>query len=121
MKRKFAAVTVLAIIGSFLGCPHGTDVSPMPPTVSDQDQCAPACANLQKLGCEVGKPIDMKKACAVDVDCDSNQTCAAGRCVVSCERFCRDTENVGVWLSPECVSHITSCDQVENCPAPVRK
>jgi hypothetical protein len=116
MKKKIAAVTILSIVACFLGCPHTNEITPMPPKITDQDQCAPACANLQKLGCEEGKPIDMKRACSADTDCDSHQTCAAGRCTASCETFCRSTENAGVWLDPVCVSKITSCGQIDSCP-----
>lgn len=93
----------------------------MPPQITDQDQCAPACANLQKLGCDEGKPIDMKKACLRDADCDSRQSCTAGTCTASCETFCRSTENEGVWLDPVCVSKITACSQIDTCPATVKK
>ena len=110
------------MIGSvgYLGCPH-TEVTPMPPTVTDQNLCPAACANLQKLGCDEGKPIDMKRACLKDGDCDTNQSCSAGTCTASCEAFCRSTENEGVWLDPGCVSRITSCKQIDSCPVPVKK
>ena len=121
MFRKISAFSIILIVSVFLGCPHPTEITPMPPTVTDQDQCTPACVHLRELNCDEGKPIDMKKSCYTDHDCDSHQDCLFGRCTVPCEDFCRATENEGVFLDPTCVVKITSCDQIDSCPASVIK
>jgi hypothetical protein len=105
----------------FVGCPKSLGVTSQPPVVTDQDQCVPACAKLKELHCADGEPIDMKKSCVIQAECGPGQTCSGGTCHASCEQFCRDTEDQGVWLDPICVSQITSCDQVDSCPTPQPK
>lgn len=122
----------LVVIGLFLSmgssCKTNSGmITPNPPVVTDQDHCAAACANLQKLSCQEGDPIVTGTSCKVDQDCkdpdgnwDVYQQCSTvGHCMVSCVNFCITTENSGVWLDPGCVEKITSCDQVDSCPAPV--
>jgi hypothetical protein len=102
-------------------------ITPNPPVVTDQSDCASACDNLKFLGCKEGNPIDMGTTCHVDADCkdvhgvtDTTQACSAlGTCMTTCVNFCTVTENQGVWLDPSCVAKVTSCDQIEQCPAPV--
>ena len=102
----------------FVGCPKNPGVTPQPPVITDQDKCQAACANLQHLGCDEGNPIDMHTKCLITADCASGQTCSAlGTCMVTCVQFCIDTENQGVWLDPACVASITSCSQIDQCPA----
>ena len=123
MTKKLSAVTMVLIAVNIFGCPKTfTGVTPQPPEVTDQAKCKEACDHIgpKGLNCEEGMPIDMKKLCKVDVDCDTNQTCnVAGHCEVSCERFCIDTENQGVWLDPVCVAGVKTCSEIDKCPAPV--
>lgn len=95
-------------------------ITPVPPVIVDQDKCQLACDNLKLLNCDEGKDIQMKTKCLIDAECAAGQTCsqASGFCVTPCAVFCRDTEEQGVWLDPNCVAHITACDQIENCPVP---
>lgn len=122
-KKTFTKVTTtLAIAGATaaacLGCPPtNSPVTPQPPVVTDQVQCAAACANLQRLGCDEGNPIDMHTKCDARITCPTGQACSAlGTCMVTCTQFCIDTENAGVWLDPVCVSKITACNQIDQCP-----
>lgn len=97
-----------------------------PPVITDQSSCAAACNHMASLECEEAEPINMGTACHVDVDCknvdgmsDPSQTCSpTGTCTTSCTNFCIAIENQGVWLDPECVAKITSCNQISTCPAP---
>lgn len=111
MKNKLARVAMVLFITIFVGCPWNRTVTPIPPVVTDQDMCAAACENLQRLHCPEGDPIDMGKACLLDVECQASH-CLKGRCTATCEQFCRDTENAGVWLNPTFAKTITRCDQL---------
>ena len=111
------AVAMVLFALNILGCPADqTKLSPHPPIITDQSLCPAACANLRKYSCVEGQPIDMKHSCDIDDDCHNiNQKCIASRCTTSCEQFCVDTENAGVWLMPQCLSTITSCSQINSC------
>jgi hypothetical protein len=116
---------VLTAITAVLLLAHCNTVGPAatPATVTDQGDCAYACANLQVLHCPQAEPISLLHTCSVDADClapdgshDQYQTCAAnGQCMVTCVNFCISTENTGVWLDPTCVKGVTSCSQVDAC------
>lgn len=126
-----SAVIVAAIaVASIASCKTNAGlVTPNPPVVTDQSDCAAACSTLKGLGCKEGNPIDMGTTCKFDSDCkgpdgnwDHSQACAAnGACMVTCANFCTSTENQGVWLDPTCVKSITSCSQIDSCPAPAPK
>ena len=122
-KRLFRGALCVAALGSFVilcnSCSgvQNPKVTPVPPVVVDQSGCQAACDNLNRLGCDDGKDIEMKTKCLINAECDAGQTCGSnGRCVASCVTFCRDTEDQGVWLDPDCVAAITACDQIDNCP-----
>lgn len=133
MKRITKRVTVLSAVG-FLLVLTGSDckttepgnITPVPPVITDSGDCAAACANLERLKCEEGAPIDMGKSCASAGQClgldgkpDAKQYCGTnGHCMTSCTNFCIDTQEKGVWLDPACVAKITSCDQISTCPTP---
>ena len=123
MVKKLSAVSIVAIIGIFLGCPRTTEITPTPPEINDQAMCKVACDHIgpEGLRCDEGLPIDMGKACLADTQCDTHQLCSAGRCIVTCERFCIDTENNGVWLDPTCVSTVKSCSEIDSCPRTIVK
>ena len=116
----------IACVGVACATTNAGLVTPNHPTVTDQSDCAAACATLHSLGCAQGNPISMGTKCGNNADCkdlngnsDPKQQCAAdGTCMVTCVTFCIDTENQGVWLDPTCVKDVTSCDQVDKCPLP---
>lgn len=116
---KKLALFSLSCLVLLSACPPPVrEVTPQPPIVTDMDKCADACLNLAKLGCEEGKPIKMSRPCQTDVDCKTGEFCFEKKtCMTPCTEFCIATETAGVWLAPECVSHITSCGQLEQCPA----
>lgn len=116
MIKQLCTVSIISTLMALSGCPRSVDVTPMPPVVTDQGACAPACANLQKLNCKEGQPIDMKMRCATSQNCSGKATCVGGKCVTSCTDFCVDTENEGVWLDPTCVATVTSCGDIDKCP-----
>lgn len=116
MPKTTLTITIMLLTMTLSGCPRSADVTPMPPVVTDQDMCSPACHNLQKLQCKEGNPIDMKAKCMTQADCRGKATCSNGRCTTSCTDFCVDTENQGVWLDPGCVATITSCADIDKCP-----
>lgn len=115
--KKIITAIVMAISLATVSCPHQM-VTPMPPDIKDQSFCKAACDHIgpTDLRCDEGMPIVMKGICNVNVDCDQNQTCQSGRCQVTCEQFCIDTENAGIFLSPSCVVGVTSCSQINDCP-----
>jgi hypothetical protein len=120
LKKIGATLTIAgATAAACVGCPKQPDpVTPQPPVITDQASCQAACDNLRALGCDEGNPIDTGAPCTASNQCQSGQTCSAlGTCIVSCVQFCMDTENAGVWLDPVCVSKITSCGQIDQCPA----
>lgn len=111
----FAGFIILC--NSCVPTPKPPVVTPVPPAVVDQDACLAACDNLNRLNCEDGKDIETKTKCLINAECGVGQTCSAkGLCIAPCVTFCRDTEEQGVWLDPNCVAEITACDQVDNCP-----
>ena len=112
---------LISIVLFTFGCREGVDVTPSPPVITDQYKCSSACARLQKLSCEDGNPIDMKKSCSVTYDCVPGQLCINNTCHVTCEDFCIDTQNAGVWLDPGCVSKINKCSEIDSCPIPKKK
>lgn len=118
----------LLLIGSLvlLNCRVAVPLaSPAPAQVTDQSACPEACANLYKLGCAEANDISEGTSCNTDGDCfdptgkpDKYQTCtSSGACIVTCTNFCLATENTGIWLDPACVTEITSCSQLNACPA----
>lgn len=126
LSRTLSAAFMLAVgLAACSSCKNNAGlVTPNPPVVTDQGDCAAACENLQRLHCSEGDPVDMGMSCHTAADCTKNgapdplQECVAGKCEVSCVNFCIDTENQGVWLDPACVKSIDSCDKVESCPLP---
>lgn len=122
-------VGVLAAVAFvILSCKNnGGLVTPSPPVITDQGSCKAACENLQAHNCAEGRPINMGTSCIISADCrdvdgntDVTQTCVSYTCMTSCTDFCIVTENMGVWLDPVCVSHITKCSDIEKCPTPVK-
>jgi len=100
----------------FFACKNNVEITPQPPIIVDQHMCSAACANLQSLKCEDGNYIDSKKHCDSTYECIPGQLCMSGTCHTSCEDFCIETQNAGVWLDPTCVSKINSCPEIDSCP-----
>lgn len=123
---NYVKVITLVIFAVFLPaatCNVGGKVTPNPPVITDQHACSAACSNLEQLGCDEARPINMGRVCKIVTDCkgldgqpDKRQECIAGTCTTSCTNFCIETENQGVWLDPVCVSKITECKQIDSCP-----
>lgn len=69
---------------------------PAPPTPPNSDRCVNACSHLTLLKCPEAEPIKL-----------------ADGSVVTCEQFCRETQQQGVWLNPACVETVKTCAEVE--------
>ena len=67
---------------------------PVPIEPGDTSDCAAACANLEKLGCDEGKPLE-----------DGT----------TCTKFCKDTQKSGHGLKPSCVVNLKACGEIESC------
>ncbi len=116
MKNESTTKFIAAVTSCLtIGC-REKPVTPMPPIVTDQAACPNACSNLRKLGCEEAQPIETNVSCIVDSQCGRGAVCSAGVCLVSCEKFCVDTEDRGVWLDPTCVARVSSCSMIDSCP-----
>lgn len=119
---KFKHIITTSIIATVTALSCNTDPTPspqvthMPAKITDSDICPQACANMVKLKCPEGEPIDTHFSCVTDANCQSGEFCADGTCHASCETFCRNTQGQGVWLSPGCVAKVTSCAQIDLCP-----
>lgn len=129
MLNKIMACFVICTFNIFnSGCTAGRVESPNPaptntafivPGKPPEDQsesfCKVACQHLRELFCEQGYPVASKPdiTCTKDdirVDC------------VSCEQFCEDTVEDGVWLDGNCISQLLpaevtppACPEIETC------
>jgi hypothetical protein len=103
-------VLVLLAIG-LAGCPKTVDreaPGPSPIKPPDTDLCGKMCAKIGPSGlkCEEGQSVyDSDKPGPVDVP------------NVTCESFCRTTQDRGAFLNPKCVALVKSCAEIE----PARK
>ena len=88
MRYLALAITIL-----LLSC-GGLRPIPLPIDPGDSDQCAPACARMESLGCPEGQPL-------------SDGT--------SCTQFCKDTQRAGHALNPTCLTKILTCEEIETC------
>jgi len=125
--RTMLCVGFMALLPAASCNNNAGKVTPAPPVITDQSGCEAACANLQRLTCDEGRPINMGTKCVTQSDCkgptgvaDPRQECVSGTCITSCTNFCIETENQGVWLDPHCVAQITKCDQIDSCPLPTK-
>lgn len=73
------------------------EVVPDPHIPTDTHNCAPACANLQRLSCPEGD----------DLEVDGK--------VVTCADFCEETQKKGHALNPTCVAKINTCGAIDTC------
>lgn len=84
----------LLILATFLiaSCGH---IQPIPvPIPKDASSCAAACANLTRLGCEEGQPLEDGTTCV---------------------EFCEKTSAAGHDLNPACLAKIELCTYVDAC------
>jgi hypothetical protein len=85
-----------------------------PIEITDTNKCLPACENLRRLGCPEGQPVFNGETCQAGMGCNLG-TCIEAKCMATCERFCADMQDSGVWLNPTCVAEIQSCNVIEDC------
>jgi len=116
MKESIVKIFVITVSCMTIGC-REKPITPMPPIVTDQAACPSACSNLRRMSCEEAQPIETNISCTLDFQCGQGAVCSGGACLVSCERFCVDTENRGVWLDPACVAKAMSCSDIDSCPS----
>lgn len=104
MKLRLASVACLIAALGFLGCPQPSpkQPEPQPAVITDTESCGPACTVLMGLGCDEGMPIEVPIG-------------DGGVRLATCGEVCRNTQDNGVWLNPQCVMKISSCSQVESC------
>jgi hypothetical protein len=94
MKRLTLIGLLLGITLATSGCPHEDSTVPEPVVkpVSGSEWCEKAEANLLALGCPEGQPTKKGKRFA-DV--------------------CRETQENGIGLNPQCLAGIKSCDVID--------
>lgn len=89
--------TLLLVLSACLSCTPSPPIAPMP---SDSAYCGAAGAQLLKLQCTDGEGHLLGGQNA------SGQTYTVR---------CQTAESYGIPMAPECISNITSCDQVDTC------
>ena len=94
MKNLITRAARVAVVFILVSCSGTFDVVPTPNVPTDTPNCNSACARLNELKCEEGKPLE-----------DGT----------TCETFCINTQNSGHALNPSCVMKITACDQINTC------
>lgn len=108
-----AAIAILSYTTSCNGggCTGGPDWDPDP--VPDTEYCWIACEHIGPsdggLNCPEGLPLEMKPDACAGADAGATGDC------ISCQKFCEDTQNNGVWLNPRCVVNIQECSQIDSC------
>ena len=96
--RNILYVITLAILPAILmiSCDVGSKGPTGPHAPRDTDSCASACANLERLHCSAGEPVECR---AGDPGCKVD---GSGNMRMPCETFCKTIQNSGVWLNPAC-------------------
>lgn len=100
-------VVALGFLG-FIGCPGPTrapdapGIHPIKPP--DTDLCGKMCQRIgpQGLKCEEGMPVY-----------DSDQPGPVGVPNVTCEAFCRTSQDRGSFFNPRCVALVRACSEIE--------
>ena len=87
---------ILLLVAISLNCqPSPTPVSPRPtPIVQDTEKCLSAEVRLEELKCIKHEFTPEGKNFAL---------------------FCQETQSAGIFLNPDCLSKVASCDQVDVC------
>lgn len=103
MKTHLIAVSAIAFMFFLVmtGCPATLRPNPVVPT--DTDWCGKGCDHLMTLtgrdgqqGCEEARPLNMPDGS-----------------VVSCEEFCKETQDNGRSIHPSCWVDVTDCNLIE--------
>jgi len=94
MKNSLIRFIASSVVLLLFSCGGQFDVVPTPHVPTDTPNCASACAHLNELKCEEGKPLE-----------DGT----------TCEAFCINTQNSGHALNPTCIMKITKCDEINTC------
>jgi len=96
--QNILLVLGLAILPAILSisCDTGPKGPVGPHAPRDTESCASACANLNRLHCSAGEPVDCRPG---DFGCAAD---SSGKLKMPCETFCRTIQNSGVWLNPAC-------------------
>lgn len=118
--NKFSYLIIATLLVNILGCPAVDEKQKAPqPDPGAEVKCRAACDRIgpKGLNCEEGQPIVMKETCSADGGsrCKPPASCAAGKCVVDCVTFCVETTAAGAGISPECVSRVKSCAELDAC------
>ena len=96
MKRLCLLGLLCVFSAIFPAACAGSDVIPEPviPVVTGSEWCERAEKNLLALGCPEGEPTKKGKSFA---------------------EFCRETQENGISVNPECLAGIKSCDAISAC------
>ena len=98
MKYLFLLLPLMLV----LGCPPRDAVVPPPNPPPDTNLCGNMCAHLKQLGCEEAESVyNNDLPGPPDVP---NQ---------SCEDFCTEMQDKGVFVNPRCVALVESCENIE--------
>lgn len=101
------SLLLLSLALFVLACPGPQAPGPTPVNPPDTDLCGAMCLHIGPkdkggLGCEEGEAVyDSDVAGPPDVP------------NVSCEEFCKTTQNVGAFLNPRCVAKVKTCEEIE--------
>ena len=92
MNRIFQSVAVILMANFLAGAScFRNNPDPVDPPVPSEG-CAGACAQMQKLGCPEGEPLEDGTTCA---------------------KFCTDTEAAGHAMNTECIIKVSSCEELK--------
>lgn len=101
MVRKICSIIITTILISCI--PKNEVVKPSPKEPEDTEWCKAGCEHLMTLpgqdglpGCIEGRPLYIS----------TGET-------VSCEQFCRETQEKGRALNPKCWTTLNKCEDIE--------
>lgn len=109
---KISWIFIWVLLSGCAGC--GPEINNNITIKDDINECAPACAHLQKLGCDEGKDLIFPETCTVDTDTCSSGVCVEGYCTETCEMFCKAMVTEGRELGLECWQVISKCSEIES-------
>lgn len=109
-------IIIVGLLGCVAACKDHRPVTPTPPVIADTDMCDAACARMRQLSCPEARDVATGMECVADSDCAYGEQCVDRICFATCEQFCTDTQEAGVWLDPGCIAQITACESISSCP-----